>query len=230
LIAFLIILHTIRQWLSPQDDREVILMFAFIPARLTEMGAGLPGGLTAGYTSALTHAFLHADWLHLMVNGAWLLAFGALIARRCGAIGFLALFAASSVAGALFFFFVNADKLVPLVGASGGISGLMGGAFRVIFSAANFGGINILRERPMAIPRMPLQIALFDRATMSGVGLWLAVNLIFGLGLGEALQSGEIAWEAHVGGFLFGFLLFRWFDRGPGYREFRQRYTDSASP
>jgi membrane associated rhomboid family serine protease len=230
LIAILIIVHTIREWLPPHDDREIIILLAFIPARLTEIGAGLPGGLTAGYTSTLSHAFLHADWLHLMVNCAWLLAFGALIARRCGPVGFLAMFAASSMAGALFFFLVNANQLVPLVGASGGISGLMGGAFRVIFSASNFGGINILREHPLAIPRMPLQVALFDRATMTGVGLWLAVNLIFGLGLGEALQSGEIAWEAHVGGFLFGFLLFRWFDRGPGYREFRERYPDNPAP
>lgn len=222
LIACLVIVHTIRQWLDYGDDALVIMYMAFIPARLTEVGAGLPGGMLAGYSSTFTHALLHADWLHLMINSAWLLAFGALIARRCGPLGFLGLFAASSIAGALFFFLVNANQMIPLVGASGGVSGLMGAAFRVIFSASAFGGMQIMREHPLAIPRMPLQVALFDRSTMLGVGLWLAVNLIFGLGLGDFIQSGEIAWEAHVGGFLFGFLLFRWFDNGPGYKEMRE--------
>lgn len=229
LIALLVIIHTIRQWLPVDDDNMVILLLAFIPARLTEIGAGMPGGLLAGYTSLFTHALLHADWLHLTINGAWLLAFGSLIARRCGALNFLALFAASSIAGAVFFFLINASEMIPLVGASGGISGMMGAAFRVLFSAIELGAMRELREHPNAIPRMPLQVALFDRSTMTGVALWLGVNLIFGLGLGEAMQTGEIAWEAHVGGFLFGFLLFRWFDRGPGYREFRDRNPDDIA-
>ena len=228
LIAFLVIVHTVRQALSYDDDGFVIIYLAFIPARLTEVGAGLPGGVLAGYTSTFTHSLLHADWLHLTLNSAWLLAFGALIARRSGALGLLALFATSAIAGALFFFLVNANGMTPLVGASGGVSGLMGAAFRVIFSASHFGGVQMMRENPNAIPRMPLQVALFDRSTMIGVGLWLGVNLIFGLGLGDVIQSGEIAWEAHVGGFLFGFLLFRWFDRVPGYREFRRAYDDAA--
>lgn len=222
LIAGLVIVHTIRQLLGYADDGLVVMYMAFIPARLTEVGSGLPGGALAGYTSTLTYALLHANWLHLMINSAWLLAFGALMARRCGAIGFLLLFAASSIAGALFFFLVNANQMVPLVGASGGISGLMGGAFRVIFSANAFGGVQTMRERPLAIPRMPLQVALFDRSTMLGVGMWLGVNLIFGLGLVDFFESGEIAWEAHVGGFLFGFLLFKWFDKGPGYKQLRE--------
>lgn len=221
LIAVLIVVHVVREALPHGDNALVTIYMAFIPARLTEVGAGLPGGALAGYTSTFTHALLHADWLHLGINSAWLLAFGALMARRCGALGFLALFAASAIAGAVFFFLVNANQLIPLVGASGGVSGLMGGAFRVIFSAANFGGVHVLREHPNAVPRMPLQVALFDRATMIGVGLWVAVNLIFGLGLADFFQSGDIAWEAHVGGFLFGFLLFRWFDKGPGYKELR---------
>jgi membrane associated rhomboid family serine protease len=221
LIAALIVAHAIRDWLPYQDNALMIALLAFIPARLTEMGATMPGGITAGYTSMLTHAFLHADWLHLTLNSVWLLVFGTLMARRCGALGFLALFAASSIAGAFGFFLVNSDQTIPMIGASGGVSGLMGGAFRVIFSAMNAGAMQVLREHPTAVPRMPLQVALFDRRTLLGVGIWLAVNFIFGLGLGDFLQSGEVAWEAHVGGFLFGFLFFRWFDRGMSYKDIR---------
>jgi membrane associated rhomboid family serine protease len=52
---------------------------------------------------------------------------------------------------------------------------------------------------------------------MTAVLIWLAINLVFGFGLGDMFQSGEIAWEAHIGGFLVGFLFFSWFDRGSGY-------------
>jgi membrane associated rhomboid family serine protease len=229
LIAVLVIAHTIRGWLSYQDNAMMIALLAFIPARLTEIGITMPGGTVAGYTSMLTHAFLHADWLHLTLNSVWLLAFGALMARRCGAIGFFGLFAASSIAGAFLFFLVNPDQTIPMVGASGAVSGLMGGAFRVIFSAMNAGAMQVLREHPNAVPRMPLQVALFDRRTVLGVGIWLGVNFIFGLGLGDFMQSGEIAWEAHVGGFLFGFLFFRWFDRGMSYKDIRQHYPDGSA-
>ena len=221
-IAALVIVHATRSVLPVADDHFVILYFAFIPGRLSDVGANLPGGILAGYTSMITHAFLHADWLHLTLNGAWLLAFGALIARRCRPVAFLALFALSAAAGALTFFSVNANAMVPLVGASGAVSGMMGAAFRLIFSARHFGGFATLREHPNAIPRMPLRVALVDSSTMTGVGIWLAVNLIFGLGLVDLFQGGDIAWEAHVGGFLFGFLTFRWFDSGPGYRELRR--------
>ncbi len=227
LIATLVVVHAVRDYLPFDEARLGLIYLAFIPARLTEIGAGLPGGQLIGLTSMVSHAFLHADWIHLTVNGAWLLAFGSLIARRSGALRFFALFLASAVAGAALFFLVNSNELAPLVGASGGISGLMGAAFRVLFAAFDVGGIRVLQEYPNLVPRMPLQVALVDRRTMSAVAIWLGVNLVFGLGLSDMFQSGEIAWEAHVGGFLFGFLMFRWFDGGPGYRAFRDIYPEA---
>ena len=216
-IALFIAIHVVRDFLlSYEDQMDAIIYLAFIPARLTELGARLPGGFPVGLSSTLTHAFLHGDWLHLTINGAWLLAFGSLIARRCGNIGFLALFVAAAIAGALFLFVMNPSGLIPLVGASGAISGMMGGAFRLIFSTEG-GGFSVMHHHPMAVPRMPLALALRDQRTMTAVLIWLAINLVFGFGLGDMFQSGEIAWEAHIGGFLVGFLFFSWFDRGPGY-------------
>jgi membrane associated rhomboid family serine protease len=193
-IALFVAIHAVRDFLlSYEDQMDAIIYLAFIPARLTELGARLPGGFSVGLSSTLTHAFLHGDWLHLTINGAWLLAFGA-----------------------LFFFVMNPSGVIPLVGASGAISGMMGGAFRLIFSTEG-GGFSMLHHHPMAVPRMPLALALRDQRTMTAVLIWLAINLVFGFGLGDMFQSGEIAWEAHIGGFLLGFLFFSWFDRGPGY-------------
>ncbi len=223
-IALLVMVQALRSSVDYQTDAELIVMLAFIPIRLTEAGASLPGGALFGWTSTFTHAFLHADWMHLTINGAWLLAFGSLIARRCGWFRFLLLYAASAVAGALFFFVINADQAVPLVGASGAISGLMGAAFRILFSGMEIGGLSMVREHPNEVPRMPLSVALTDRPTLSAVAIWIGVNLVFGLGFLDFLDSGQIAWEAHLGGFLFGFLCFRPFDLGPGYKEFRAKY------
>jgi membrane associated rhomboid family serine protease len=224
-IAVLVIIHTVREFVLDYDGQiEALVYLAFIPARLTEMVAPLPGGLTIGLTSSVTHALLHGDWLHLTINGAWFLAFGSLIARRTSVFGFLMLFAASAVTGALFFAAINPTGMVPLVGASGAISGLMGAAFRLIFSAPSSAGFATLHSHPLAVPRMPLSLALRDQRTMTAVLIWIFVNLAFGFGLGDMMQSGEIAWEAHIGGFLFGFLGFTWFDRGPGYAPW------SASP
>lgn len=216
-IALFVIIHAGREFLLSYDEQTIAIVYlAFIPARLTEVGASIPGGFLVGLSSTVSHAFLHGDWMHLTINGAWLLAFGSLIARRCGKLGFIALFVAAAVAGALFFFIMNPTGMIPLVGASGAISGMMGGAFRLIFSTAA-GGIAVLHSYPMAVPRMPLALALRDRPTMTAVLIWVAINLAFGFGLGDMLQSGEIAWEAHIGGFLLGFLFFRWFDQGPSY-------------
>lgn len=219
-IAVFVIVHAIREFALDYDGQiEALVYLAFIPARLTETNGALPGGLTIGLSTTLTHAFLHGDWLHLTINSAWFLAFGSLIARRSGIVGFLALFAASAIAGALFFTLINPNGMLPLVGASGAISGLMGAAFRLIFSAPPGAGFATLHSHPMAVPRMPIGLALRDQRTMTAVLIWVAVNLAFGFGLGEMMQSGEIAWEAHIGGFLFGFLAFAWFDRGPGYGD-----------
>lgn len=223
-IAAFVVIHAVREFLLDYDGQtEAIIYFAFIPARLTSAGAAaLPGGLPAGIWSMVSHAFLHADWMHLTINGAWLLAFGSLTARRCGVAGFLALYAFAAAAGALAFYVVDPSALVPLVGASGAISGMMGGAFRLLFSTPA-GGFAMLHSFPMAVPRMPLALALRDRRTMSAVGIWVAVNLAFGLGLADVFASGQIAWEAHIGGFLFGFLAFSWFDRGAGFGTWGER-------
>jgi len=228
LIAALVIVHAIRDWLPFDQNSQWLLQLAFVPARLLGSDGSFSGTFFPDYSSLLTHAFLHADWLHLMLNSAWLLAFGTFMARRCHPVGFLVLFAISSIAGALFFLVLHVGEVVWLVGASGGISGLMGAAFRVIFVANDFGGIAVLREYPNAVPRLPLRQTLAHRGTMVGVVLWLGINLILGLGLSTVLQAGDIAWEAHTGGFLFGFLAFAWFDRGPDLDELERRYASGT--
>lgn len=100
-----------------------------------------------------------------------------------------------------------------MVGASGAVSGLMGGVFRFLFNAQRFGGYQILRAYPRLIPRMTLGQAIRSRGVVIATLVWLGVNLLFATDLSHLITEGEIAWEAHVGGFLVGFLTFGWFDQ-----------------
>jgi membrane associated rhomboid family serine protease len=216
-IAALCAVHLIREfWLSDASDQTLLLATAFIPARYA--GAALPGGDIAKATSFLTHALLHGDFTHLAVNCGWLLAFGAIVARRIDGLRFLLLSALSAVAGAALFLVSNWGLLQPMVGASGAISGLMGAAVRFMFLPTPQRWMRPGGDASDLPPAMTLgELARDSRARMM-IGSWLVLNLVFGLLLGHVLSAGGIAWEAHLGGFFAGLLAFPWFDhraRGP---------------
>jgi membrane associated rhomboid family serine protease len=211
-VAVLVAVHLARGLLSEAHDDWFVLAMAFIPARYAGHAAEIPGGAVAGVTSFVTHILVHGSAMHLLINSAWLLAFGAPICKRIGPKRFLAFFVCSGIAGALTFLAFNPGLAAPVVGASGAISGLMGGVLRFMFSALNDGNGWMLRDAPQQIPRMDLAKALRDRrfliATLSFIGL----NFLAAWGFGEALAGAPIAWEAHIGGFLFGVLAFAPFD------------------
>ena len=202
-IGVLIAVHVAREYVITEDmDRQVLLVAGFIPVRYS--GAMLPGGATAKFTSFLTHAALHGDFTHLAVNCGWLLAFGSIVARRIDAGRFLLLSAVSAVAGAMLFLAMNWDMRETMVGASGAISGLMGAAMRFMFQRPSFDG--------RRLPSMTLGELARDPRSRMMIGSWLALNLVFGLFLGQLFSAGGIAWEAHLGGFFAGLLLFPLFD------------------
>jgi membrane associated rhomboid family serine protease len=212
-LAALIGVHLARQLPSPERDEWLVLSLAFIPARYTALGLGLPGGWTARFTSFVTHAFVHADAAHLLINSAWLLAFGSIVARRVGAGRFLALLAFTGAAGAAAFWAGNPGLAVPVVGASGAVSGLTGAVMRFLFKAIGTGNGHLLSENPAAIPRAKLGEVFRDRRALMMLGVLVATNLLLGLGLGTLITPGGIAWEAHLGGLAAGLFLFQWFDR-----------------
>lgn len=218
-IVVLLAIHGLRQVVDPATDRWIILQFAFFPARFGTSGGAIPGPDWLAYTSMVTHALLHGDWSHVGFNSAWFLAFGSMISRRMDALRFLVLLAVCAVAGAVGFLLSNPGQAIPVVGASGAVSGLMGAGFRVLFSAFDQGGLSILQHLPRLVPRMPLLVALTDRRVLTAVLVWVGINLLFAYGLSGVLTDGEIAWEAHLGGFAAGFLLFGLFDLGRGWKE-----------
>ncbi|MEL6374581.1 MAG: rhomboid family intramembrane serine protease [Pseudomonadota bacterium] len=223
-IAGFIALHLFRTLALPADQAIWLSWaLAFIPGRYGGLDqavvAQIPGGDWAAFTSPLSHAFVHGDYAHLFLNSAWMLAFATPLAWRIGTPRFIMFFAVCALAGALVFWGVHYGLFAPVVGASGAISGLMGGAFRFMFARPVYVGMEarldeeaftVPRARPI-LPLMPLREALANRQVVSMTLVFVAINLALAL-VPLELSGGRIAWEVHLGGYVAGFLLFGLFD------------------
>jgi membrane associated rhomboid family serine protease len=212
LLAFAAV-HVVRWWLPEDQGEWLTALLAFIPARLTGLAEQLPGGGPAAITAFVTHVFVHGDITHLIVNSAWLLAFGSPVARRTDWLPFILFFLLSGTAGALFYFAINGGVLTVVVGASGAISGLMGAAFRFMFRGMEEGGPLGLAHAARRTPLMRLGETLQDRRILLAVAGWTILNVLLAWGASGLTEAAGIAWEAHLGGFYFGLLTFGLFDR-----------------
>jgi membrane associated rhomboid family serine protease len=218
LLALILGIHAVRvTLLSPETDLEFVFSFAFIPARVMDPAAYatvVPGGEGAAAWTFLTYALLHADWGHVAVNSVWLAAFGSPLAWRFGTTRFLVFSAAGAIGGALLHLLSNMGDQAPMVGASAAISAHMAGASRFVFTTGiPLGGFSRARPDAYRRPAAPLSAILRDRRVLIFLIAWFGINLIFGLaGQSGGLTSGAIAWQAHIGGFLTGLILFPLFD------------------
>jgi membrane associated rhomboid family serine protease len=206
--------------LSNEEDITFLYSFGFVPARYDGSplpAGGVPGGAGADIWTFVTYAFIHGDITHLGMNSVWFLPFGSAVARRFGNLRVIAFFAATAAAGALTHLFTHWGELVPMIGASAAVSGFMAGAIRFAFQRG--GPLTMFRhEDPAAylVPAAPLSFALRDPRIMVFLVAWFGLNLLFGIG-SIGLPSGEqsIAWQAHIGGFIAGLVLFPLFDPVP---------------
>lgn len=226
LLAVLALIHGVRTLLLSDDqDIWVLLNFAFIPARYDAsvvLGGVLPGGFGADVWTFVTYSLLHGSWMHLGVNGVWLLAFGSAVARRFGLLRFLSFFAVTAAAGAAMHLLTNAGSQAPMIGASAAISGAMAAAMRFAFQRG--GPLGSLRgddDAAFRVPAIPLSGVLSDARVLVFLAVWFGINILFGLG-SQSITGGDevVAWQAHIGGFLAGLLLFSWFDPRPGPAHF----------
>ena len=217
-IVALVAVHGVRQVIGPRLDEWVLFTFAFIPARIAPppefANVVFPGPEAAKWWSFVTHMMLHGDWMHLIINSVWMLAFGSVLARRLGSARFLIVSAASAAGGAAASLAWQwGGDFSLLVGASGAISGQLAGAVRLIFgeggSLATMGSQRFDRVRALRlseIARTP--------AALGFLGIWFAITIFAGA-VSPPGEAARIAWEAHVGGFLAGLVCFGLFDRGP---------------
>jgi membrane associated rhomboid family serine protease len=235
LTALLVLVRAGEDWLLSDDaDIEFLLYFAFIPARYGDsalLSEPLPGGLGAQIWTFVTYAFLHGDWVHLAVNTVWFLPFGSAVARRFGTLRFIFFFLATSAAGALVHLLTNPGSVMPMIGSSAAVSGCMAGAVRFAFQQG--GPLVLFRhdEDAYRVPAAPLAAALRDPRILIFLAAWFGLNLLFGLGT-VSVPGGEraIAWQAHIGGFIAGLMLFSFFDPVPPHRSNKDPDNNSDEP
>lgn len=179
--------------------------FAFIPVRYS----GVFPFTWAWLVSPLSYSLLHGGYAHLIINMIWLAAFGSPLANRIGTARFLAFWAATALGAVALHYVLHSGEAIPLVGASGAISGMMGAAARFAFR------IDRRMEKPaFAGEVLPVPRVLSSRPAVTFLLVWFVINFATGMGFDAPGVSAQIAWEAHIGGFLVGFLAIRLFDRG----------------
>ena len=225
-ILLLAIIH-LHVLLPPELDDWTVYAFGFIPKRYdsTLLADPFPGGEGAKFWTFVTYSLLHANLSHIGFNVLWLLPFGSALARRFGAVRFLVFMAVTAVAGALAHLASHEHELAPMIGASASVSGTMAAAIRFAFARGSF--LSFSRGDADAAAKVPAQSlwqALRDRRVLAFLAVWFGVNIIFGIGSIAIDGDGvSVAWQAHIGGFLAGLLLFSLFDPVP------RAATDAAS-
>jgi membrane associated rhomboid family serine protease len=221
LTAYVIVLAVIhlRVLLPPDVDNWTIEVFGFIPKRYdaTLLAVDFPGGEGAKFWTFVTYSLLHANFSHIAFNVLWLLPFGSALARRFGAVRFFLFMAVTAAAGALAHLLTHEHAVAPMIGASASVSGTMAAAIRFAFVRGSF--LSFSRGDAQAaarVPALPLGRALRDRRVLSFLAVWFGINIIFGVGsIAIGTGGGSVAWQAHIGGFLAGLLLFSLFDPIP---------------
>lgn len=183
------------------------ITWGFIPARVM---AG------EGYETVITSMFLHGGWMHLAGNMLFLWIFGDNLEEEMGHFGFLAFYLAGGVAAAGLQAVADLSSVVPMVGASGAIAGVMGG-YLLLFPRAKVDVLFIFLVffRIFALPAWII------------LGLWFGIQIFSGLNTPS--ESGGVAYWAHAGGFIAGLILTLpvWVRRGA---EAYWRRTDGHPP
>ena len=184
LIGINLAVHVLRSLLSDEADSDIILQFGLIPANYTGGGHDL----VSQVLSPITYQFLHGGWMHLGINMITLAAFGAPVERLLGVRRFILFYLSAGIVAGFIHILFFPGSTDPVIGASGAISGV-------------FGGVLMLMRYVGSLTSL-LPVA----------GIWIALNVFFGLFGGAPGSGGEqIAWAAHIGGFVYGLLAIRFF-------------------
>jgi len=166
----------------------LIDQWAFVPRRFLANPAG-------DFLTLFTSMFMHAGWVHLLSNMLYLWIFGDNVEDRLGHIKFIAFYLVCGLAATAAQLAFSTGSNIPNLGASGAIAGVLG-AYILMFPQ---GKVNVLMGRGV-IP-MPALVV---------IGFWIVLQLFSGIGSFATTTTGEtggVAYMAHIGGFIAGFVL-----------------------
>ena len=203
LIAINILVFVFLQGMG--GNEKFTYAFSTVPAEILtgrDIAAGpLEPTPVPVYFTLITSMFMHGGWAHLLGNMLFLWVFGDNIENRIGHIRYLIFYLVCGIIASLSHVFVSgSDSLIPSLGASGAISGVLGG-YLLLFPSRR---VRVIMGR--GITTVPAFVAL---------GIWIVFQVISQLGvLGGDQGGGGVAYAAHIGGFIAGLALIKLFDIG----------------
>jgi membrane associated rhomboid family serine protease len=191
---------------TPHGDVQIL------PERNSDRGDIMP----ANISTRLSMMFLHGGWLHLILNMWTLWLFGPTIEDRLGHGRYLTFYLACGFAASITHVIFNPTSIIPALGASGAIAGLLGCYMRLFPMARVVVVVPILF--------IPL---FFEVYAFVFIGLWFLIQVLQSM-MALLLPSagGDVAWWAHVGGFIAGFALGPFLVRSE--RRYRVYYPDEG--
>jgi len=203
LIAINVLVFVFLQGMG--GNEKFTYAFSTVPAEILT-GKDLTGGHLEPtpvpvYFTLITSMFMHGGWAHLLGNMLFLWVFGDNIENRIGHLRYLIFYLVCGIIASLsHVFLAGADSLIPSLGASGAISGVLGG-YMLLFPSRR---VRVIMGR--GITEVPAFVAL---------GIWIVFQIISQMGvLGGEQGGGGVAYAAHIGGFAAGLLLIKLFDIG----------------
>jgi membrane associated rhomboid family serine protease len=223
-VTFLLIALNVGAWVliqgagSPMPLAKSVCNLGLVAGELTgqlrpgtafPMGDGLTCIVDPGREPShlLTHMFLHGSWMHLLGNMWFLWIFGNNVEDSMGRLRFVVFYLACGLAAALIQVFVTPASGVPMVGASGAISGVMGG-YVVLYP----------RARVYTLVPLGFVFTTIVLPAWTMIGYWALIQVVSGVGSLGAENEGGVAFWAHVGGLVAGIVLVKLFAR-PDYVE-----------
>ncbi|MEH1833519.1 MAG: rhomboid family intramembrane serine protease [Nostoc sp.] len=188
----LVFIHEVS--LSHAQLNQFLNQYAVIPQELTTNWGG-------EWITLFTSQFLHGGWWHLISNMLFLWIFGNNIEERLGHFKYLIFYLMCGVLAALCQWFIGMNSQIPSLGASGAISGVLG-AYIIRFPHA----------RVMTLVFLGIFITTIRVPALVIIGLFIVQNVISGLATLQTsanmtMQTGGVAYWAHIGGFIFGVIL-----------------------
>ena len=198
LMALCIIVYAIQITRPGQGGDVMVYALGFVPAQMFTDSA-LPGAVekVPSWLSILTYMFLHGGIMHLAGNLLYLWIFGDNVEVAMGRFRFLMFYLLTGVLAALGHAMLETQGEIPMIGASGAISGLLG-AYVMLFPRANVRTLMF----PYGFISVPAMVVL---------AIWFALQVFNGLGASSGEAS--VAFWAHVAGFIAGALLVVLFKR-----------------
>ena len=192
LIALTVLVFFVTGGANTDEVREAAFSYGLVPSVVNDIRELPPGYAVIPETATyVTYAFLHASFLHLAGNMLFLWVFGDNIEDAVGHWRYLAFYLLAAAGGGLTYSLLNASSDLPLIGASGAVAGIVG-AYLLLHPRVKL-WVLLLGKIPFRLSAVYVLVAW---AVFQVVNLFIAVP-------GEE----NVAWWAHIGGFISGLLL-----------------------